>query len=626
MVDTSYFIYNFREKQLELIEFIQENIEKGDLIISAPTGFGKTPVILAAILPFARKKDKKIIWAVKTGPETDRPIEELKNMRAKGIEVMGISIRGKKDMCLLKRELADELEYDEVSFFCKRKIKNSECNYYLRLKDANVPYQENPMLYSEILKFAEANKICPYYYQLSQIYDSDVIAINYNYIFNEAISWTIRNKLSFNDSILVIDEAHNLQFLLSNLNLKEITLGTVRNSIKELIEIDADKTYLEFLKKIEQYMLKLLNFLKERKREDVALNIERFLDFCEYSKNYGIEQRFLEIGTKIRLRRIRENKAPRSSTYRIGEFLTSAIENRSLEGVKLIGNLKSENNVSIEIFDMRTEEVYSDIWTKFYRVIFCSGTLGPPESFAEIIGLKSYTAKSVDYRYDKKKYLSIITNHLSTKGEELEENEAKKYIEAIESFVSSLKENLAIFSASYRIQETLLKYGLLRVLEKYNRRIFIERQDISGEEAREILDKFKESSKKERGILIASATGRFAEGADFPGKELEGVFLVGIPFDRLTTKTLLQMKYYIKKYGRRKGIFYSYVIPAIRRASHALGRAVRSPEDKAIFVLGDKRYWRILKHLPAFARINVRKASNSSDIYNLASSFDFKPS
>lgn len=624
MVEYSFFPYSPRDKQLELIDFIQKNIEKNDLIIEAPTGFGKTSVILAALIPFARKRDKKIIWAVRTGPETDRPIEELKiiNETTKN-KIMGISIRGKKDMCLLRRELSEDVDYEEVSFFCKRKIKNNECLYYKRLYDSKVPYQDKPLLYSEVLKFAEKNEICPYYYQLSQIYDSEVISVNYNYIFNENISWTLRNRINFNNSILVIDEAHNLQFLIRNLNMKEITLGTVRNAINEVNEFNLDRSFLEFLNKFEKYMIKILLYLKENNKEDIPLSLKRMLEFCEYEKYEGIENKMLEVGLKIRLRRMKENKAPRSSLYRLGEFLEDAIEKSGIEGVKLIANLKDNSNISIEIFDMRTKEIYSNIWNKFYRVVFCSGTIGPAKSFADIIGLKSYASKKIDYKYNKENFLTIITEHLTTKGEDLSDEMAKKYLNAIESFISSINENIAIFSASYRIQEKLIKYGLLDLVAKYKRRHFLERQDIQGDEARMILEEFKKSSKSQKGVLIASATGRFAEGADFPGKELEGIFLVGIPFDRLTSKTKLLMHYYVKEYGRRKGIFYSYVLPAIRRASHVLGRATRSPEDKAVFILGDYRYKRILKFLPIFSRINLKKVSSDEEISSLVSSFKF---
>jgi len=138
---------------------------------------------------------------------------------------------------------------------------------------------------------------------------------------------------------------------------------------------------------------------------------------------------------------------------------------------------------------------------------------------------------------------------------------------------------------------------------------------MAGDKAKRLLEDFKNQAYENiKGVLLASATGKFAEGADFPGKELVGIFLVGIPFDRLTAKTYLLTNYYVKMYGRKKGIFYSYILPAIRRASHALGRAVRGPDDKAIFVLGDKRYKRFLKFLPKFSTINIFYINNSNQI------------
>jgi DNA excision repair protein ERCC-2 len=170
----------------------------------------------------------------------------------------------------------------------------------------------------------------------------------------------------------------------------------------------------------------------------------------------------------------------------------------------------------------------------------------------------------------------------------------------IKIFVENLKTNLAIFSASYRIQEDLIKAGLKEIVENASRKFFIEYEGMSGTLSRKVLEEFKSCSKtEEKGVLVASATGRFAEGADFPGKELEGIFLVGIPFDRLTLRTKLYLKYYRKLYGR-KGRRYAYVIPALRRASQALGRALRNPEDKALLIAGDERYAKnsYLKLLP----------------------------
>jgi DNA excision repair protein ERCC-2 len=112
-------------------------------------------------------------------------------------------------------------------------------------------------------------------------------------------------------------------------------------------------------------------------------------------------------------------------------------------------------------------------------------------------------------------------------------------------------------------------------------------------------------------------TGRYAEGADFPGRELEGIFLVGVPFDRMTTRTRLYLEYYKGVYGERKGTFYGYILPAIRRASQALGRALRSKEDRAVFILGDRRYKQFLNLLPDYVKRNFKIIKNNENEINI---------
>jgi len=297
----------------------------------------------------------------------------------------------------------------------------------------------------------------------------------------------------------------------------------------------------------------------------------------------------------------------------------------SEEGVALIANLENKDNLSLEIFDMRSRELLSEVWDKYYRVIFCSGTLGPPKAFAETIGLSSFVYGEFSFRLRKENCISLITLELSSEGEELPEEMAKKYVEAIESFVLGLNENIAIFSASYRIQQDLIDNGLLQVLERNNRMVYVEEKGMSGDKSRAIIEAFKRSSEEsKKGVLVATAGGRFSEGADFPGRQLVGVFLVGIPFDKISAKTKLYVDFYKKKYGLEKGELYSYIIPAIRRASQALGRALRSSEDRAVFVLGDRRYRNFLSLLPRFVRMNYKRIRNYKNIGKYAEDFFYK--
>jgi Rad3-related DNA helicases len=125
---------------------------------------------------------------------------------------------------------------------------------------------------------------------------------------------------------------------------------------------------------------------------------------------------------------------------------------------------------------------------------------------------------------------------------------------------------------------------------------------MSGQEAGEVLQEFKKLADEGKGLLVAPMGGRFAEGIDLPGKELVCVFLAGIPFEKPTVKTNLYISYYEELYGEGKGRLYAYIYPALRKASQAIGRALRSPRDQAVIILGDHRYNNYLSLLPDYVR------------------------
>jgi DNA excision repair protein ERCC-2 len=580
------FPYPFREGQEEALKFIEETQE--NVCLDAPTGFGKTPVILAALL----NESRPIIWAVRTGNEADRPIEELKIMnRVSGRRFFGFSFRGKRDMCLAARERKLS-ETDAVAYFCK--MYRAKCPYFENLRYYKLNPTE-PMLYSEIIQSCIEAEVCPYYLQRELLFSANLISLSYNYIIHPGMSWVIKSIVPFKACYLVVDEAHNLR-LVGNINSDQITLNTFRNAIRELDdhgELELKAAVLEMMGIAEKIHRDMLG-----KEEERVMDLEDFLVYKEYFPELK------RIGEQIRRRRLDEGKAPRSSCHHLASFFIDSFEFVGREGVSFIATADAENLV-IERWDMRSAEILRDVWRQFRKCVFCSGTLKPIDAFAEIIGLERWKGKSVSTEIGRCK--AIVVRGVSTRGEVLGEEEVEKYVDLIGRFIG-IDANLAVFSASYRIQNDLLPF-LKRIAKESGKKIYIEEQGMQGDRAREMLDRFKENG----GLLVAPMTGRFAEGADFPGKELEGIFIVGIPFDRLTLRTKLYIDYYRRIYGEDRGWYYSYVIPALQRTAQALGRALRSEDDRAIFVLGDERYAEKIysRLLPDFLRLEVVELSEA---------------
>ncbi len=591
-----YFPYKAREGQEELIELVREATKRGkNVCIHAPTGFGKTPAVLAALLPIYLREKRRggIIWAVRTGNETDRPIEELRVICEHVNEsIFGISFRGKADMCLQAKEL--EIKgYEAVSNLCK--LKKRECPFYKRTKLREEMLEMGPLLFTDVLELASSENMCPYYLQLELLKFAKVVSLSYNYVLSP-MGWIVRRRFPFTFSTLVVDEAHNLVDAVRNLYSDRISTETVRRAIRELDELG--RFVSEKVKGVLERLSEVL--------EGFSLSTEEESTFqpLDLMRDSGIKTEhiklMLSLGSKIQAKRVEEGKVPRSSLHHLARFFVLALDRLGTNGIAYLAT-RERNRLYLEVWDMRSAELLSGVWGEFRNCIFMSGTLAPLEAFAETSGVQNCIGRVFPSPADLNKIKSFILTGLSTKGEILDEENTEKYALAIRVFLERVKGNIAIFTASYRIQNDLMPYILDSVLD-CDRELFVEKEGMKGEEARNLLLSFKSAGGK--GVLVAPVRGRFAEGADFPGEELVGAFIAGVPFARLTLRTKLDVEYNQKIYGQRKGMYYAYIVPAMRMASQALGRVIRSSEDYGTFILGDERFLRpeLMKLLPDFIR------------------------
>ncbi|HDO20956.1 MAG: ATP-dependent DNA helicase [archaeon GB-1845-036] len=588
-----YFPFKPRPYQEEVIDKIAGNIDVKNICLHAPTGFGKTAVILSSLIP-RMLRGFKVIWAVRTGNETDRPVEEFRRIVEKyGLKLFGISYRGKRDMCLLAEKYGEEYDYSDVSYMCS--ILKENCKYYLKFKEMFNPSEYlslGSLKYSEIYSLGKNLNMCPYYIQRSLAQYSTLISLSYNYIVDAKLEWSIRPLIRFRRAILVVDEAHNLQNL--ELNSDTVTLGTVRRARREAEEYKAEEI-VSMLNYVEERMLEIYSRIGEG--EDASFNPENLIR--DSDRQFLLEAE--RLGELVRRRKFERGIRPRSSLHHFAKFMLKALSNIEVEGVAFIAE-REENNLRLNLWDMRASEILGGRWPLFRKCIFCSGALEPIDAFAETVGLKNYMEIKVPNIYGRENIKVYIATGLSTRGEDLSDEMAGRYVETAKRFLARVKVNSAIFTASYRVQEKLLQYGLKSEAEGLGYKVFLEERGMSGPESNRILEMFKRRGVNEPSLLVAPIGGRFAEGADFPGEELQAILLAGIPFQRPTTRVKLYIEYYEKLYGEEKGKLYAYIIPAFKRAAQALGRAVRSLEDKAVLILADNRYIGYLHLLPEYVR------------------------
>ena len=93
-----------------------------NILVVAPSGTGKTIIALSALLPIAYEQNLKIIYMCRTHSQSARVIKELKkiNNDIPDVYIRGLSLRGRKEMCINPHLLRDNLPPLNAMMMCQR--------------------------------------------------------------------------------------------------------------------------------------------------------------------------------------------------------------------------------------------------------------------------------------------------------------------------------------------------------------------------------------------------------------------------------------------------------------------------------------------------------------------------
>jgi len=225
------------------------------------------------------------------------------------------------------------------------------------------------------------------------------------------------------------------------------------------------------------------------------------------------------------------------------------------------------------------------IFEHCYSAILMSGTLTPTSMYNDLLGFpaKRTIQKEFGSPFPKKNKLTMIIPQTTTKFSERDENQFKEIAKICGDITNNINGNCALFFPSYMLLDYVNRY----FAEISNKKIIREIPNLSKEGKYDILEEFKNSSKK-GAVLLGVASGSFGEGVDFPDNLLKCVVVVGIPLQKPDLETNELIRYYDNKFGH--GWDYGYLFPAILKSLQNAGRCIRSETDKGVIVFLDQRY------------------------------------
>jgi DNA excision repair protein ERCC-2 len=591
--------------------------DRKNVVIEGANGLGKTIATLTSCLPIAREKKLQIIHVCRTNKQADRVVFELKEM-AKVKPVSGISLRGRREMCLhpLVEKHADDAA--TASVLCGQLKKIHKCEYFSRMSES-YPHLRNalkqlkgkPATSADIQKLSADYRICPYELILKALESTEVVAASYQYVFNPSIRDIFMNRVSrdMNEILLVVDECHNIINTSIDISSDQFSIFSARQALKEVKAFGRS----EFLR-IVRAMISILEDFQEPKEIEKKINAnDIFLELSQQSGktiDFDFANSLISAGMKIQKEYAAKNKPPRSYLHRLGQFLQKLYLTRSRpEFLHLMTSYRTRGEgwgVRLEVISLDARYTTKHVLETVYNSVHISGTIEPIDAYSRIVGLNSLplVTEVLDSPYSEKNVKGYIVSDVSTKLNDRTPETYEKMCHVIGEAVNNTPANTGIFTASYIVLDSLLEAGLEKHIDKP---LFYETRKMTATANDRIVNEFKELSTKGGAALLGVLGGRSSEGADFPGQQMNSCVIVGIPYARPTTRIQSQIEYLDEQFNK-KGREYGYIIPAMRRASQAAGRPIRSINDKGLIIFLDHRFGQsyTARFLPVWLKENTQ--------------------
>jgi len=576
-----------RPIQEEVVDLIAKELEtKNSVVIHAPTGLGKTAASIAPALTLALEQNKTVFFLTSKNTQHKIAVDTLQKIKEKfNIKIKATDIVGKKWMCI--QPGISLLSSNEFNEYCKTLREDKKCAFFENVKKgesltpkskiAMAQLQElSPVTVEQIIEVGQQEEVCPYELGMLLAKEANVVVADYYYLFHPKIreNFLKKNEKLLEDSIIIIDEGHNLPNRLKDLATQQISTVLLKRAASEAKKYG----YMNMLTVIEKMMLILSKLIPDRVDEAIVSR-EQFVNELNQITDY---QEFMKESYRIS-DNIREEQKT-SFMGSLANFMDAWLGGDN-GFVRIINKRRgyNEDNITLSYRCLDPSIVSREVIANSAGTILMSGTLTPTSMYSELLGFpKKTVSQEFPSPFPPENRLNMIIAKTSTKFTTRSESQYKEIAKVVTDIINATPGNSAIFFPSYYMKEQVDKY-----LIKIEKTVFHERQEMTKQDKDEMIERFREY-KKTGATLLAVVSGSFGEGIDLPGDELKTVVVVGLPLAKPDLETKALINYYDQKF--KNGWNYGYVFPAFNKVIQNAGRCIRSSTDKGVIIFLDERY------------------------------------
>ncbi|MET0261783.1 MAG: helicase C-terminal domain-containing protein [Rariglobus sp.] len=539
------------------------------VLFVAPTGFGKTGALLECALTHmkAGKYSRMLYLTSKaTGQlQVMRTLQAMTRETEGGTAIAAWHVRPKHEHCLSPTCFCQRREFNHPESVANRWSRSGLSRFYLL---------ENHARDIETLRLAGRDaQICPYEITRTALAFQDVWIGDYNYVFAPANRSLFYNQPGFNpaETLLVIDEAHNLPARAADARSHTINAENARQILAELDHLRAPSA----LSRAWESWALLLSSIDPCEALDLTLEddlVDALRVLADTLANAPLDYSEIELPVLEALWQIPV----------LADWFTQSFP-------RLVWSPRAGE---LRLTCLDAAKPTGEILREYGGVIFATATPGPAAVFAEACGLTVATSQLTTPDAP----LAAVTAHTPWRDDAYDIaydvrvdttfQQRARYYAATANTIATLHAAangpVAVFFPSYAYAEAIER-ALQSAHPGMRASLQPRLSDLAAQSA------WVAESLAFSDALFLVLGSSFAEGIDTLGGHITHAMVVGpaLPEVNAVQKARVDA---LAGHTREQSFQRVYQIPGIQKVNQALGRLVRAPGQHAKVILQCRRF------------------------------------
>jgi DNA excision repair protein ERCC-2 len=566
-----------RKHQDEMMTAVDRALKQGrHLLISAPSGIGKTAGALYPTVHYALANDMRVFFVTAKNTQQQIAVETLRRL---GVPT-AVAFRAREQMCV------------NDTYACREEFCQHLRDFKAKLETTRVIERllgERIVLPDAMMEAGRGTKLCPFELALLEAERTDVIVCDYNYVFDPQVYFRrFFQDFDYSDAVLVIDEAHNLLQRAMDYYSPTLRRGQVLALMKNLrhVERSLAKEIKGWLGAVDEFFTRTSSQRGDEysQVEDYPRSDEQKV-LIESPRGYfdSLKPEFTRLSIRYMLEKINSGRSVPDDPVEeffseFGQFCSVL----AMEGEEFSYIFDASADEAVEIVCKDPSRFLAQRLDGFHSVIAMSATLAPMDFYRQMLGFDPDRTDRVSLPspFPRENRRILVVPNVSTTFRYRAAN-YDKIAQVIAATASARRGNYMALFPSYEFMRAVSVE-----LPTGDWHLQVQSQRMTDMERQALLASLKENDPPK--LVLAVQGGLFAEGVDYPGETLSGVIVVSPALPQVSFERELMRRYYQEHYD--KGFEFAYLYPGMNRVIQSVGRLIRSETDRGVAVLVCRRF------------------------------------